>query len=124
MTSISALELAASATVLLMCYRDVPGLETCRMSTTTLRLSDELKARVAQMAEQAGTTAHAFMLNAIVEKTATDEQRRAFENMADARYAKIVESGETISWTQMRSYLKDRLADPEIQAPTVRKLAG
>jgi predicted transcriptional regulator len=45
------------------------------MSTTTIRLPDELKARVALAAEQAGTTAHQFILQAIAEKTAQAELR-------------------------------------------------
>ncbi len=35
------------------------------MSTTTIRIEDELKARVAAVAERAGKTAHACMLDAI-----------------------------------------------------------
>ena len=35
------------------------------MSTTTIRLEDDLKARVAAAAERAGVTAHAFILDAI-----------------------------------------------------------
>jgi predicted transcriptional regulator len=39
------------------------------MSTTTIRLPDELKARVARAAKRAGTTAHGFIVEAIAEKT-------------------------------------------------------
>lgn len=35
------------------------------MGTTTIRLPDALKARVAKAAEAAGTTAHNFILEAI-----------------------------------------------------------
>jgi predicted transcriptional regulator len=35
------------------------------MTTTTIRLEDDLKARVAAAAEKAGKTAHAFILEAI-----------------------------------------------------------
>ena len=38
------------------------------MPTTTIRLSDELKARVASAAERAGTSPHNFILEAIAEK--------------------------------------------------------
>lgn len=37
------------------------------MSTTTIRLPEELKVRIARAAEQAGTTAHHFILEAIAE---------------------------------------------------------
>jgi len=38
------------------------------MSTTTIRLPAELKTRVAEVAKQAGTTSHQFILEAIAEK--------------------------------------------------------
>ena len=38
------------------------------MSTTTIRLSDDLKERVARAARRAGTTSHNFILEAIAEK--------------------------------------------------------
>ena len=43
------------------------------MSTTTLRLPDELKARIAEVAKQAGVTPHHFMLEAVAEKTVQAE---------------------------------------------------
>lgn len=53
------------------------------MSTTTIRIPDELKARVAAVAEQAGVTSHSFILQAIAEKTQQEELRRDFENEAE-----------------------------------------
>ncbi len=35
------------------------------MATTTIRLNEAMKARIAAAAERAGKTAHAFMLEAI-----------------------------------------------------------
>ena len=37
------------------------------MSTTTIRLEDDLKARINAAAAQAGKTAHAFILEAIAQ---------------------------------------------------------
>ena len=37
------------------------------MTTTTIRLPDELKARIAKAAKQAGTTSHNFILEAIAD---------------------------------------------------------
>lgn len=89
------------------------------MSTTTIRLPDELKARIAAAAERAGTTPHSFILEAITEKAELDERRADFNAEADARYAKIIASGETISWDEMRAYLENNLTD----RPAARKLA-
>ena len=80
------------------------------MSTTTIRIPDELKARVAAVAEQAGVTSHSFILQAIAEKTQQEELRRDFENEAEKRYAKIIATGETVSWKEMRGYLENYAA--------------
>jgi len=93
------------------------------MSTTTIRLSDDLKSRVAEAAERAGTTAHSFILEAISEKIDQDELRSSFNDVAETRYATIVSSGKTISWNQMRQYLEDRVAGRKVARPTVKKLA-
>ena len=92
------------------------------MSTTTIRLPDELKARVAEAAKQAGTTSHNFIIAAIAEKTDRAEQRAAFHALADQRYAEFLESGKSIPWEEARSYLKDRLAGKAVKRPVARKL--
>jgi predicted transcriptional regulator len=80
------------------------------MSTTTIRLPDDLKARVTAVAEQAGVSPHSFILQAIAEKTATEEMRNDFHQEADKRYAKLLASGQTIPWADMRVYLEARAA--------------
>lgn len=93
------------------------------MGTTTIRLPDELKARVAEAAKQAGTTSHGFILEAIAEKADLAELGADFDAVAEQRYARIVESGETLSWNEMRGYLEDRIAGMATQRPAARKLA-
>ena len=80
------------------------------MTTTTIRLPEDLKARVAAAAKRAGTTAHGFILEAIAEKAAQAELRADLDAAAEERYAGIVASGKTIPWQEMRGYLEDRLA--------------
>ena len=93
------------------------------MSTTTIRLPEDLKARVAAAAERTGTTSHSFILEAIAEKTDQEERRADFNNVAEKRYADIVASGKTIPWNEMRSYLEARLAGKKAKRPVARKLA-
>jgi predicted transcriptional regulator len=93
------------------------------MPTTTIRLSDELKARVATAAERAGTSPHSFMLEAIAEKAEQQERRRDFDEVAQRRYAKLVASGRSVPWSEMRRYLEDRAAGVEVRRPAARKLA-
>ena len=92
------------------------------MPTTTIRLSDELKARVAAAAERAGTSPHSFILEAIAEKAEQDERRRDFEEVAERRYAKLVASGRSVPWNEMRRYLEDRVAGIKVKPPAARKL--
>ncbi len=80
------------------------------MSTTTIRLPDDLKARVTAVAGQAGVSPHNFILQAIAEKTAAEEVRNDFHQEADTRYAKLLASGQTIPWADMRAYLETRAA--------------
>jgi predicted DNA-binding protein len=57
------------------------------MTTTTIRIDDDLKARVAAAAEQAGKTAHAFILDAIVRTVEQVELDEAFHRVADRHWA-------------------------------------
>lgn len=91
------------------------------MSTTTIRLPEDLKARITSAAERAGKTTHSFILEAIAEKAELEEQRADFDAEADARFARIVASGKTIPWTDMRLYLEDRLAGKQVPRPLAAK---
>lgn len=93
------------------------------MPTTTIRLPEDLKARVAAAAKRSGTTAHGFILEAIAEKTEQMDLRADFDALAEDRHARIVASGKTIPWTEMRGYLEQRLAGKAAKRPAARKLA-
>jgi len=93
------------------------------MSTTTIRLPDDLKARIAVAAKHAGTMPHGFILEAIAEKIEQAERRADFDAVAEGRHADIVASGETIPWQEMRDYLEARMAGKATKRPVARKLA-
>jgi predicted DNA-binding protein len=93
------------------------------MPTTTIRLPEELKVRVAAAAKRSGTTTHNFILEAIAKKTEQDDLRAEFDAVAEDRYASIVATGKTIPWEEMRGYLEDRLVGKEIKRPVARKLS-
>ena len=93
------------------------------MSTTTLRMSEDLKARVAAAAKRAGTTPHGFMLEAIAEKAAQVDLRADFDAVAEDRFTRIVASGKAVPWQEMRGYLEARLAGKAVERPVARKLA-
>ena len=92
------------------------------MATTTIRLEEELKARIAAAAERAGKTAHAFILDALaqtVDQLETDEE---FNRLADQRWARVWASGKTVSWDEARVYLEARARGDNIRKPAARKL--
>jgi predicted transcriptional regulator len=93
------------------------------MATTTIRLPEDLKARIAALAARAGMTPHGFILHALAEQAEREERRIELDEIAESRYARIVESGETISWGEMRRYLEDHLAGRPATRPVPRKLA-
>ena len=92
------------------------------MPTTTIRLPENLKDRIAHAAERAGTTSHAFILDAIAERVNEEERRSDFHNTAERRYAEIATSGMTIPWKEMQTYLENRLAGKKVSRPKARKL--
>lgn len=93
------------------------------MSTTTIRLPPELKARVAEAARRSGTTPHGFILAAIAEKTDADRRRAEFEAVAQSRYEGIVASEKTIPWDEMRRYLQARVTGKKARRPAARVLS-
>ena len=93
------------------------------MPTTTIRLPKDLKDRIAHAAERVGTTSHAFILDAIAERVDEEERRNNFHDTAEQRYAEIVASGMTVAWSEMRTYLENRLAGRKTSRPKARKLA-
>lgn len=93
------------------------------MPTITIHLTDDLKARIARLAERTGTTSHAFMFSAIREKTEQIERRSDFHEVAEKRYAEILATGETIAWADMQAYLQSRLDGIACAKPVARKSA-
>ncbi len=92
------------------------------MSTTTIRLPDKLKTRIARAAGHAGKTAHGFILEAITEKTEDAERRDEFHGEADKRFAAMLASGKSIPWAEMRVYVEKRMAGKKAKRPVSRKL--
>ncbi len=93
------------------------------MSTTTIRLEDDLKARVAAAAQRAGKTAHAFILDAIAQTVEQVELDNAFNTLADQRWANIQATGKTVPWDDAKAYLATRLQGEPARKPAARKLA-
>lgn len=91
------------------------------MGTTTIRLTDALKARVARAAKREGTSAHNFIVEAIAEKADSAERRADFHAEADRRWAEFLKTGESIPWEEMRRYLMGRIHGKATPRPVARK---
>ncbi len=94
------------------------------MTTTTIRLEDDLKTRVAAAAGRAGKTAHAFILDAIAQTVEQAEQDEAFHRLADERWARLLASGKTVPWEDAKTYLEARARGARPRKPAARKLTA
>ena len=90
--------------------------------TTTIRITDELKERVAAAAERAGKSTHAFILDAIAETVERVELDEAFRQIAEERWARIVASGKTVPLDAAKTWVEARLRGERRGKPTARKL--
>ena len=90
--------------------------------TTTIRLPEELKARLARLAEREGTSTHSLILDAIAEKTEALERRQSFLAEARDRHAEYRATGEGVAWEDMRDHLRRRVAGEEVAPPAARRL--
>lgn len=92
------------------------------MSTTTIRLEEELKQRLATASRIAGKTAHAFILDAIAQSVEQVEIDAEFHRLADARWAKVLATGKTIAWADAKVYLERRARGDKVRKPAARNL--
>ncbi len=92
------------------------------MSTTTIRIERDLKARIAAAAERAGTTAHAFIVEAIARTVEQVELEEEFQRVAEARWAKAIATGKTVPWSDAKAYLEARARGKPPRKPVARKL--
>lgn len=79
------------------------------MATTSLKLPDELKARVAKMAEATGKTAHALMVEAIEHETRRNEKYQAFLAEAEASWQEYQKTGIAYAAEDVHAYVRAKL---------------
>jgi predicted transcriptional regulator len=86
-------------------------------SSTTLKLSDDLKKRIAPLAESAGKTPHAWMVEALETQATLAERRKAF--VADARAAEkeVEKHGLVYRAEDVHRYVLARLAGKKARRP-------
>ncbi len=92
------------------------------MSTTTIRIPDELKSRLAKLAEHQGVSTHGLILDAIAEKADALERRQSFHEEARQRHEQFLATGEGIPWEEMRDYLRRRVQGEDVVPPVARRI--
>lgn len=90
------------------------------MTTTTIRIEDDLKARVAAAADRTGKSAHAFMLDAIAQTVEQIEFDDELHRVADARWATVLATGKTVGWDQAKAFLEARSRGERPRKPVAR----
>ncbi|NHZ41193.1 hypothetical protein [Massilia aquatica] len=90
------------------------------MSTTSLKLSSELKERAVAVADELGISTHAFMVGAISQATDAAEQRAEFVAQAQAALAETLETGLGYDADDVRKYLRERLTNPDTARPKAK----
>lgn len=90
--------------------------------TTTLKLPEELKARIASAAEAAGKTSHAYMIEALAAQAALDERRRAFVASALLAEQEVAEYGLVYDADEVFSYIQAKIEGKPNKRPKAKKL--
>jgi predicted transcriptional regulator len=94
------------------------------MSTTSLKLSDELKQRAVAAAEQKGVSPHAFMVQAIEQAATAAEKRACFVGEALAAREQMLSSGKGYDASEVHTYLKARITGDKPAKPKAKSWRG
>jgi predicted transcriptional regulator len=91
------------------------------MSTTTLRLPDEVRSRIERLAAAQGKSAHALMVDTLDETTAAMERRIEFEAEAAQSWAEYRRTGEYHTIEDVRAYVLARARGEDPPRPALRR---
>ena len=92
------------------------------MSTTTIRIEEELKVRVAVAAERTGLSAHAFIIDAIAQRVDQLDMAEELRQVAEERWTKLKTTGASVPWEDAKAYLQARARGELPRRPAARKL--
>jgi predicted transcriptional regulator len=88
----------------------------------SLRVPEDVKKRIARLAQRRNTTPHALMLEAINEKLQSEEARTAFHAEARRRLKGMKRTGMAIRAGEVFEYLEARGEGRPAARPKARKL--
>lgn len=90
------------------------------MSTTTIRISGDLKARIAAVAKEANQTSHAFIVETLADATEAAETQAALRRLANERWATLEQTGKSVPWDEAKTWLRSRAAGQQPEKPKAR----
>lgn len=95
-------------------------------TATTIKLPEDLRQRIAPLAEAAGKTPHAWMVEALERQAAMAEAREAFLRDAEASAAEVDAGGALYAAEDVAAYLLTRGAGKAATRPrrVTRSAAG
>jgi predicted transcriptional regulator len=86
-------------------------------TTTSLKLPDDLKEKVAKLANRVEQTPHAYMVEAIATKVDRDERRAAFIRSAEESAAEFKRTGVAYRHEDVERWLLAKLAGKRVRRP-------
>lgn len=91
------------------------------MSTTTIRIEEELKTRIASAAARAGKSPHAFIVDVLAETVERSEVDETLHRIADERWDMLQHTGESVGWDDAKAYIHARAVGKKAPRPSARK---
>jgi predicted transcriptional regulator len=91
-------------------------------ATTTLKLPEPLKARIAPLAEAAGKSPHAWMIEALEERVTQSEAYAAFMTEALEADREMTETGLGYAAEDVHRYLLAKLEGKPVKRPRPIKI--
>jgi len=88
--------------------------------STTLKLPESLKAQVAKLAEDAGKSPHAWMVEAIEAQATQAGKRRAFYAEARQSRAEYAQTGVAYRAEDVHEYILARASGKKVRRPRPR----
>lgn len=86
-------------------------------ATTTLKLPEELKVRIASAAQASGKSSHAFMIEALEAQARLAEMRQSFINDAIASATEVDAGGALYAMEDVQAYILARIAGKTAKRP-------
>lgn len=93
------------------------------MPVTTIKLSEALKRRVTRLAQEAGTSVHAFMVHAVQQSADMAERRKQFVDSALAARKEFSRTSKGFAQGDVEEWALRRANGASARRPRVRRWA-